>query len=426
MGNASSHLMLLVSTTGYTGDAFLEAARRLGVPTLVGSDRCHVLSADWPLEGRVTLDFRHPDEAVRQLVEVSRERSIGAIVPTSEITARIAALASERLGLRHNPPPAANAAANKRIMRDLLERAGVPAPRARTFPKESDPDQVAEQVSFPCVLKPLLLSASRGVIRADDRVAFRAAFSRIARLLDSPELLELDPIDSTRILVEPFVPGPEVAVEGLLLGPDESTESAQPAFRMLAIFDKPDPLDGPFFEETIYVTPSRLPREVQADIQATTEAAARAMGLTDGPVHAELRVSPAGVQVIEVAARTIGGLCSRALRFGPATTLEEIIIRHSMALPVATTEREGLAAGVMMIPIPRAGILDEVRGIDDAKGVAGIEDVVITALDRRLVPLPEGKAYLGFIFARGETPAFVEAALREAHRRLDIHVTPAL
>jgi hypothetical protein len=276
-------------------------------------------------------------------------------------------------------------------------------------------------------LKPLLLSASRGVIRADDRTEFRAAFSRIARLLDAPELLELDPIDARRILVEPFVPGPEVAVEALLTAHDGSTGSAgSPAFRTLAIFDKPDPLNGPFFEETIYVTPSRLPREIQAEIEATTEAAARAMGLTDGPVHAELRVSPTGVQVIEVAARTIGGLCSRALRFGPATTLEEIIIRNSMALPVATTEREGVAAGVMMIPIPRAGILDDVRGMDRAKSVAGIEDVVITALDRRLVPLPEGKAYLGFIFARGETPALVEAALREAHRHLDIHVTPAL
>jgi biotin carboxylase len=421
MGSGAAHLMLLVSTTGYTGDAFLESARRLGVPTLVGSDRCHVLSAEWPLEGRVTLDFRHPDQAVGQLVEASRERSIGAIVPTSEVTARIAALASEKLGLRHNPFSAANAAANKRVMREMLERAGVPAPRARTFPAESHPDQVADQVTFPCVLKPLLLSGSRGVIRADDRGSFCVAFSRLARLLDSPELLELDRIDSRRILVEPFVPGPEVAVEGLL-----TTAGGTTSFRTLAIFDKPDPLDGPFFEETIYVTPSRHSREIQANIDAATEAAARAMGLTDGAVHAELRVSPTGIQVIEVAARTIGGLCSRALRFGTTTSLEEIIIRHAMDLPVATTEREGIAAGVMMIPIPRAGILEDVRGIEEAKAVAGVEDVVITALDRRLVPLPEGKAYLGFIFARGETPAFVEEALRAAHRCLDLQVTPAL
>ncbi len=412
----SPHLMLLVSTTGYTGDAFLEAARFLGVPTLVGSDRCHVLSAEWPLEGRVTLDFRHPDEAVRQLVEASRERPLGAIVPTSETTARIAALASEKLGLRHNPPAAAHAAANKRIMRELLESAGVPAPRARVYPFDADPDAIANEVPFPCVLKPLLLSASRGVIRADDGNGFRAAFSRIAALLRSPELLELDPVDAKRILVEPFFPGFEVAVEGLLT----------PSFRTLAIFDKPDPLDGPFFEETLYVTPSRLPEATQARIREVTEGAARAMGLSDGPVHAELRVGPTGVQVIEVAARTIGGLCSRALRFGTATTLEEIVIRHSMGLPVATTEREGSAAGAMMIPIPRAGILGDVDGIERAKAVAGVEDVVITALDRKLVPLPEGKAYLGFIFARGETPAFVEQALRSAHRCLEFQIRPSL
>jgi biotin carboxylase len=408
--------MLLVSTTGYTGDAFLEAARSLGVPTLVGSDRCHVLAAEWPLEGRVTLDFRHPEEAVRQLVEASRERPLGAIVPTSETTARIAAMASERLGLRHNPPAAAHAAANKRIMRELLQSAGVPAPRARVFSVDDDPGAIAEAITFPCVLKPLLLSASRGVIRADDRSSFAAAFTRIAAMLRSPELLEIDPADATRILVEPFVPGPEVAVEGLLT----------PSFRALAIFDKPDPLDGPFFEETIYVTPSRLPESTQAEIRDVTAAAARAMGLSDGPVHAELRVGPNGVEVIEVAARTIGGLCSRALRFGTATTLEEIVIRHSMGLPVATTEREGLAAGAMMIPIPRAGVLGDVLGIDRAKAIEGVEDVVITAQDRKLVPLPEGKAYLGFIFARGATPAFVEEALRSAHRCLDFQIRPSL
>jgi len=411
--------MLLVSTTGYTGDAFLEAARSLGVPTLIGSDRCHVLSTEWPLDDVVTLDFRHADQAVRQILEASRQRPLGAIVATSEITARIAALASQKLGLRHNSPSAAEAAANKRIMRELLERAGVPAPRAQVFSVDSDPDVVARDVAFPCVLKPLLLSASRGVIRADDRATFRAAFSRVAALLRAPELLELHPIDSKKILVESFVSGPEVAVEALL-------ESESGTFRTLAIFDKPDPLDGPFFEETIYVTPSRLPRATQAEITAVTAAAARAMGLSDGPVHAELRVGPTGVQVIEVAARTIGGLCSRTLRFGTSTTLEEIVIRHAMDLPPASSEREGSAAGVMMIPIPRAGVLAEVSGIEEAKAVPGIEDLVITALERRLVPLPEGKAYLGFIFARGGSPSFVEEALRAAHRRLHLQIRPTL
>ncbi len=420
MAPGRPHLMLLVSTTGYTGEAFRDAARALEIPTLVGSDRCHVLAEQWPLEGMVTLDFRHPDEAVEKIVAASGAdgRSIGGIVPTSETTARIAALASRRLGLRHNSPVATDAAANKRVMRELLERAGVPAPRARAFPLDSDPSIIAAAVPFPVVLKPLLLSASRGVIRADDPRAFCAAFARIGAMLAAPELLEMHPTDARRILVESFVSGPEVAVEGLL--------DAETGFRCLAIFDKPDPLDGPFFEETIYVTPSRLPASVQDEIVATTESAARALGLTDGPVHAELRVGPTGVQVIEVAARTIGGLCSRTLRFGTDVTLEEIVIRHAMDLPIATTERERLAAGVMMIPIPHAGILTDVTGIDQAKAVSGVEDVVITALERRLVPLPEGKAYLGFIFARGASPAFVEQALREAHGRLVLEIKPNL
>src|SRR6266545_1215321 len=420
-----AHLMLLVSTTGYTGEAFGEAARALGVPTIVGSDRCHVLSEQWPLQGMVTLDFRHPEQAVRQIREVSRraEMEIAAIVPTSEVTARIAALASEELGLRHNPPEAAEAAGNKRIMRERLEKAGVPAPRARIFPVDGDPASLADGIAFPCVLKPLLLSASRGVIRADDRESFVAAFRRIAALLDAPELLELHPTDSKQILVEPFVEGPEVAVEGLL-GPPVA--GAPSPFRMLAVFDKPDPLEGPFFEETIYVTPSRLPAPTRSEIARVTAAAARALGLCDGPVHAELRVSPRGVQVIEIAARTIGGLCSRTLRFGAGTSLEELVIRHTMSLPLENIERQNHAAGVMMIPIPRAGILTGIDGIEEAKSIAGIEDVVITAAERRLVPLPEGKAYLGFIFARGDTPAFVEDALRRAHAKLDLHITPTL
>jgi biotin carboxylase len=418
--------MLLVSTTGYTGEAFREAARSLAVPTLVGSDRCHVLSEQWPLEGMVTLDFRHPAEAVRQIREASRDRPIQSIVPTSEVTARIAAMASLELGLRHNPPAAAEAAGNKRIMRDRLERAGVLAPLARVFPMDTDPTEIAATVPYPCVLKPLLLSASRGVIRADNASTFCAAFLRVRALLSLPELLEIHPVDSKMILVEPFVRGREVAVEGLLDPAPAQGGNPKSSFRTLAIFDKPDPLDGPFFEETIYVTPSRLPEQTKAEVSRATAAAAHALGLIDGPVHAELRLGERGVEVIEVAARTIGGLCSRALRFGTDTTLEEIVIRHAMGLPLPTTEREDRAAGVMMIPIPHAGVLTSVSGIEEAKALAGIEDIVITAIDRRLVPLPEGKAYLGFIFARGDSPAFVEDALRRAHGRLQLTIKPVL
>jgi hypothetical protein len=258
------------------------------------------------------------------------------------------------------------------------------------------------------------------VIRCDDPGSFAEAHARLARMLGARELLELDPegVQSRRILVESFVPGFEVALEGILRGG---------ALRTLAIFDKPDPLDGPFFEETIYVTPSRLPAALQRAVSGETARAAAAMGLREGPVHAELRLSPEGPVAIEIAARSIGGLCSRMLRFGTGLSLEEVIIRHALGQAIGALEREGRASGVMMLPIPGAGVLKAVEGIDDAKAVPGVDEVVITTrLDQELVPLPEGCSYLGFAFAHGDAPADVEAALREAHRRLRFTIAPTL
>jgi biotin carboxylase len=218
--------------------------------------------------------------------------------------------------------------------------------------------------------------------------------------------------------VESFVPGAEVALEGLLRGGE---------LEVLALFDKPDPLDGPFFEETLYVTPSRHPAALAAAVVATTARAAAALGLREGPVHAELRLAPSGPVVLEVAARSIGGLCSRTLRFGAGLSLEEVLVAHAMGLPLDALRREARAAGVMMLPIPRRGILHAVGGVEAARAVPGVEDVVVTAPEgREVVPLPEGDSYLGFLFARGETPGAVEAALREGHRRLDLDIRPPL
>jgi biotin carboxylase len=291
----------------------------------------------------------------------------------------------------------------------------VPTPAYTRFTVTDDPAAAAGRVAYPCVLKPTVLAASRGVIRADTPAEFVAAFGRIRAILATPEVAALGE-GAAEILVEGFVPGPEVALEGLL---------QSGALRVLALFDKPDPLDGPFFEETIYVTPSRLPAAVQAAIAETSARAAAALGLREGPIHAELRVNEAGVWLIELAARSIGGLCSRTLRFGTGMSLEEIILRHALGLDIATLERERPAAGVMMIPIPRPGVLGEVRGQEAAEAVPGIEAVAITAhRGQELVPLPEGSRYLGFIFARGDRPEQVEAALREAHRRLEFEIVP--
>ncbi|HKN46477.1 MAG TPA: ATP-grasp domain-containing protein [Candidatus Polarisedimenticolia bacterium] len=406
---ARPRVLLLLPTTTYRASDFIHAGSRLGIATVVGSDRKQAL-ADVAPAHTLTLDLGRAEEAAAQIAGFAERWPLQAVIPTDDQTAVVAALASARLGLPHNPPEAARAARHKDRLRATLCAAGVRTPRYRLLPLEADPIVEADGQTYPCVLKPTFLAASRGVIRADTPREFTAAFHRIAALFALPEVAEKAAEAYRGVLVEEFVPGAEVAVEGLLAGG---------RLRVLAIFDKPDPLDGPFFEETIYVTPSRHEVATREAITEATGAAARALGLREGPIHAELRVGTAGPWVIELAARSIGGLCSRVLRFGTGRSLEELILMQALGRDLEGLEREPGPAGVMMIPIPRAGILREAGGLDRARQVPGIVEVTISAaMGKPLVPLPEGSSYLGFIFARGETPDETEAALREAHRRL--------
>jgi len=399
---------LLLPTRTYRTEDFVDAAHALGVDLVCASEKPSTLEALAP-DGLLTLDFTDPADAARRVAEWTTHRPLAAVVGVDDLTAAAAATIAERLGLRASAPAAVAAARDKYQMRQCLAAAGVPIPRFRRIALSENPVLAARGVEFPCVLKPLSLSGSRGVIRTNTTEQFVVAFKRIAALLARDDVTVSG--DAARyLLAEEYVPGLEVALEGLLI---------ECRLHVLALFDKPDPLEGPFFEETIYVTPSRLPERVQAAIRATTSAACAALGLAEGPVHAELRVNDDGPWILEVAARSIGGLCSRTLRFGTGMTLEEIILRHALGWSIATLERERPAAGVMMIPIPRAGILRKVDGVDDAKGARHVEDVVISAhIGQELVPLPEGWQYLGFIFARADTPAEVEDALRIAHGRL--------
>jgi biotin carboxylase len=403
-----ARLLLLLPTRTYRTEDFVDAAHALGVDLVCASEKPSTLEALAP-DGLLTLDFTDPADAARRVAEWTTQRPLAAVVGVDDVTAAAAAAIAERLGLRASAPAAVAAARDKYQMRQCLAAAGVPVPRFRRIALSENPVLAARGVEFPCVLKPLSLSASRGVIRTNTTEQFVVAFKRIAALFARDDVTVSG--DAARyLLAEEYVPGLEVALEGLLI---------EGRLHVLALFDKPDPLEGPFFEETIYVTPSRLPERVQAAIRATTSAACAALGLAEGPVHAELRVNHDGPWILEVAARSIGGLCSRTLRFGTGMTLEEIILRHALGWSIATLERERPAAGVMMIPIPRAGILRKVDGVDDAKMARHVEDVVISAhLGQELVPLPEGWQYLGFIFARAGTPAEVEDALRIAHGRL--------
>src|ERR1700694_2711079 len=399
-------LLLLLPSTTYRTAAFVAAARQIGAELTVASEQPSTLESANPA-GLLTLDLQNPGHAADQAHDFARRPPIAAVVGVDDDTAVVAAHVAERLRLKGNPVPAAIAARDKHRQRELLAAAAVPIPRFALHLLDKDPRERAPTVGYPCLLTPLRLSASRGVIRADNPASFVAAHERLRAIVAGCD---------TAFLVEEFVPGYEVALEGLLVNR---------RLHVLALFDKPDPLDGPFFEETIYVTPSRVPAGLQAAIVQCAERAARALGLVEGPIHAELRYNERGPWLIELAARPIGGRCSAALRFGEGdVSLEELILRQALGMPIPSLQRERQAAGVMMIPIPGAGTLREVRGIPEAKAVPLVEDVQITAHSgERLVPFPEGSRYPGFIFARGDTPAVVEAALREAHRRLAFVLT---
>jgi biotin carboxylase len=396
-------VLLLLPTSTYRATDFMRAAAHLGVEVVVGSEERQAMADEMGARALV-VPMSDLGAAVEAIAALHERSPLDAVVAVDDQGVEIAAAAGERLGLPHNEPTAVAATRDKSVMRDALARDRVPQPRFRVVEDLEHISEVADDVGYPCVLKPVGLSASRGVIRADDAVSAVRAAERIRAIADGP------------LLVEEYLPGIEIAVEGLLRGEQQ--------LEILAVFDKPDPLVGPYFEETIYVTPSRLPDEMQQRVALLTWRATHAIGLTDGPIHAELRIDGNRVSVIEVAARSIGGLCARALRFGAGIALEELILRHALGLPIDQLERESSASGVMMLPIPRAGVLEEVRGQDAARAVPGITGLEITVpRGRHVVPLPEGDRYLGFLFARADTPERVEAALRAGYAALDVELS---
>ncbi len=410
-------VLLFSNTTGYQANAFKEAAERMGISIALATDRCHVLEDPWQ-DGAIPMRFEEPQDSAEKIADFAERHPIDGIVAIGDAPTMTAAFAAERLGLPYHPPHAVDACRNKWISRERFKAAGLAVPWYRRFPTDYDPPMAAGEVPFPCVLKPLGLSASRGVIRANDKQEFVAAFDRITKLLEAAAI-RISRLDSIQwIQVESYIPGQEFALEGLVTNGQLKT---------LALFDKPDPLEGPFFEETIYVTPSRVPPRDQQAILDCAQSAVTALGLQHGPIHAEFRFNERGPLVLEVAARPIGGLCAKALRFAENMPLEELIVRHALREKIAAIKREDSASGVMMIPIPSAGVYEGVENVEAAEKVEGIESVEITAkLQQKLVPLPEGASYLGFIFARGASPEFVENALREAHSKLRFQISAEL
>jgi len=401
-------LLLFAATTGYQIREFANAAHRLDAGLTLATDRCHVLDDPWG-DHAIPVKFYDIPASLAALAG----RRFDAVAAVGDQPAVLAAEAAAVLRLPFHPPAAARACHDKHAARHRFQAAGMSVPRFFRVPLADSPEDAASRAPYPCVLKPLGLSGSRGVIRADSPAEFSSAFRRIKAMLEKTR-----DEHNQYLQVEAYIPGKEFAVEGIMtLG----------APRILALFDKPDPLEGPFFEETIYVTPSRETAAQQNAIRAAVEKAVCALGLYHGPFHAELRVNESGVWMLEVAARPIGGLCARALRFGEGMPVEELILRHALGEDISQLGLSLPASGVMMIPIPRGGVYRDVAGLDEARAMQGIEDVVITAkVGQLLVPLPEGAAYLGFIFARGPNPQDVERSLRAAHAALHFEIATAL
>jgi biotin carboxylase len=414
-GGGRPRLLLLIPTTTYRAEAFVEAAQRLDVDLTVASEHDSTFSLTEP-DKLLTLDFTNPEYAAEQVKAFATEHPLAAVFGVDDQTVVVAAHASAVMGLRHNSVVAAKSAGDKYRQRVLLWEKGVPVPEFRLFPLDSDPRHVSESVSYPCVLKPVDLTASRGVVRANDPAECEHGFERVREIVrqarsDAPGWA------TPGMVVEQYVSGPEYALEGWL---------QDGGLHVLALFDKPDPLEGPYFAETIYVTPSRTSAVVQGKLTHCAESAARALGLNTGPVHVELRYNDAGPWLIELAARPIGGKCGQVLRFGPNSdvSLEQLVLGRTLGRVDEMPVREDSAVAVMMIPVPRAGTLDRVDGVEAALGVPLVTDVIVTAhRGQELVPLPDDSRYIGFIFARGDAPELVEQAVREANQLIEFVIT---
>ena len=407
----ADRLLLVAQPESYRIAPYVLAARRMGLEVLIASRGKHSLISD--VNNGLHIELDDPDQACRTIVQESRQRPFTGILGSDDSTVELAARVANELGLPHNPPSAARFSRRKDMARARLSAAGCPVPKHGLIDLERPLENQMTNLPWPCVIKPLNLSASRGVIRADDPGAFVRACERTGKIISGSG----NDISASHVLVEEYIAGIEVAFEGFLCNGE---------LRTLVVFDKPDPLEGPYFEETIYVTPSRLDHDTLAMIQRRVALACQAYGLTTGPVHAELRIDERDAWVLEVASRTIGGDCARTLDMDDGLNLEELAIALATGRPVRA-EPPPEARGVMMIPIEKRGILRRVEGLLAASRVPHIDKIDIIAREgRELIPLPEGNQYPGYIFARADSPEEVVTALREAHARLNFVVAPLL
>jgi len=400
---AQPRVLLLVPARTYRAADFILAAERMRLDLVVASDGALPL-------GRAVIPARSAEidaSARRILARAGPLKVIDAVVAADTPMLVLAATVAAAMGLPHNPVDAVRAALDKAAQRQRWAAAGVPQPSFRLVPAGDGVRQAAEAIGFPCVVKAVSLSASQGVLRADDPTAAVEAARRIRQILDDAERPADEPL-----LIEEYLPGPELSIDGVLTAGD---------LTVTAVFDKPGMPDGPTFEETLLVSPSRLAAGTLAAAVRTAADAARSLGLSTGPVHAELRICDRGPAMLELAPRSIGGLCSRALRFAGGASLEEIVLANALGRPIPGGGGPAAPCGIYMLPVPRPGILRAVEGKADALAVSGVTGLTITIPPgQRVRPLPDGDRYLGFVYAEADTPADVEEALTAAVARLRV------
>lgn len=395
--------MLIAPSRSYRVASYINAARQLGYQILIVSDSEHSLVSS--IANGITVDFQQQDSAYAIIVKSLRHQNILAVIATDDLVVTLSSRVARRLGLPHNDPEATRLTYRKDLARIRLQQQGCNVPDYSVCPFD-EMVEYSTKVSFPVVLKPLMLSGSRGVIRADNPQQFILAAKTIQRILTKQPC---DEYESQHFLIEQFLKGDEIAIDGFM---------QDGKFILLSLFDKPEPMNGPYFEESYYITPGRQSEQLQQDIIEEVSKCCRAYGLTHGPIHAEARITEKGIFLIEMASRTIGGQCAQLIEYVLAKKLEEIIIRLLCFEPMQL-QTNNQYAGVLMIPITQTGVLKRVEGLLQARQVKHVSNIEIHIQPGyELIPLPEGSSYLGFIFASADSFDKTWQALQQAHHLL--------
>ncbi len=402
-------LLIIAPPGSYRLAPYLKAAKKLNLTALIASVSEYSLLPRG-CEG-IHINLNKPDQALKDILQLAKDKPFIGILGTDDTTIELASHVAAQLNLPHNPASATRLTQRKDLARDFLSKAGANIPWHKKIHIQDD-IYALDDIPYPIVVKPLNLSGSRGVIRADSALELKQAIEKITPIIQDT----YDNEAKEFVLIEQYIAGVEIALEGLLHDNEMST---------LAVFDKPDPLEGPYFEETYYITPSRLPFISLLSCQQEVLKSCQALGLITGPIHAELRIDENGKPwILEVAARTIGGDCGQSLKPSTKYSLEELVISYAIGEPIKP-EPQQRSAGVLMIPVPKAGILKRVEGLTEARKVANITALTIDIpIGNEVHCLPESSSYLGFIFADADSPEEAEKALRQAHQHLTFVINP--